>query len=1042
MKINKPYRGAWFCVLMFLTTLLPQTNLQAQEATSLVKGIVQNTNNEPVAGVSVIIKNSKTNFTAGVSTDSSGFFTFSRLPSGGPYSFNFSAVGYETQSLTGYKIKEGILLSLVVKLKAVATTLNDVVVVGYGTVKKKDLTGSVAHVKMSDMQNKEAVSIADYLRGSVAGLNVARSSSVTGAQSLEIRGPTSIGASTQPLIVVDGMIFQGLLNDINPADIDAIDVLKDASSTAIYGSRAAAGVIIVTTKQGKTDKPVINFDAKYGISSLLKRESAYDVDGYLNMRSDALASLSTTHANQPEYYKDPRNLKSTDVQTWLKYDGAGVPSTANPMEYWLLRLKLYPGEIANYNAGNSTNWVDKVFRTGEMKDYNLSVSGKSNSFNYYWSLGMLDNKGIVYNDNYKNIRTRINITSDVTSYLQTGMRVNFSSTQQDNTAADWSTAYTASPLGDVYDAKGHYNTYPNTDIIAKNPFDKTPYVGKNRNQNILGALFAKVKLPLNITYELDYNNNWAKNLAYVYKPSYTIDALSTNGAASRVDYNQYDWSLDNILRWEQTIGRNSFNVLVLYNSSKYQSQKTNANATNFSISEALAFHSLSLGSTPSVSSDDQEDTRASMLARLNYSYNERYLLTASFRRDGYSAFGQSNPWANFPSVALAWRASKEQFMKSVDWVNDLKLRLSYGVSGNSGIGRYTALSLLTNGNYVQNGQTIISLYPTNMSNANLKWEQTSSLNAGLDVSMFRSRVNATLDVYKMTTKNMLLARTLPTLTGYTSIMSNLGQLDNKGLEVTVNASVIQAAKLKWNTGFNFSLNRNKIIHLYGDITNIVDSTGKVIGQREVDDPTNGRYIGHSLDEIYGYQIIGVWQTADKALAAKYGRVPGDYRTNDPNNDTKLEPLDYIWQGYTKPRFRLSMRNSFTLNNAIDISFLVRANLGFKKVLDNNAISSSYSDRVTQTVYPYWTPDNPSDTWGRLGFNKTGNIYTDASFIRMDDFSVGYRFSQQLLRRLKIVNARVYVNVDNVWSIDKSKSWDIETGAPTPTVFTSGISITL
>jgi TonB-linked SusC/RagA family outer membrane protein len=1041
MRVGHSRSKVYACAITLLVLIISSC-LQAQDKTSVVKGLVQDNNNNPVGGVSVTIRNTKNNFTSGVNADSAGVFSFSRIPSGGPYSFTFSALGYENQTLSGYTIKENIILSLVVKMKSVAATLTDVVVVGYGTMKKKDLTGSVSHVKMSDMQNKEGVSIADFLRGAVAGLNISRSASVTGAQSFEIRGATSIGASTQPLLVVDGMIFSGLLNDINPSDIEAIDVLKDASSTAIYGSRAAAGVILITTKQGKTEKPVISFDEKYSVSTLPEKQQAYDVDGYLNMRSDAMASLYTTHANQPEYYKDPRTLKNVDVQTWLKYDGAGVPANADPVEYWLLRLNLYPGEIANYKAGKSVDWVGGAFRPGVIQNYNASISGKTSNLNYYWSLGLLDNKGVVANDDYRNIRTRVNITSDITDFLQTGMRVNLSTTTQDNTAANYRNAYQVSPLGDMYDDKGHYKTYPNTDIMGQNPFDKTQYIGQNRNLDIIGSLFAKIKLPFNINYELDYNNRWGSNLTYVYKPSYTIDALLTNGSASRQDFRQYEWSLDNILRWDKTIGAHRISVLLLYNSARFSSTQTNANASNFSLSEVLNYHSLSLGATPSVNSNDQEDTRASGLIRLNYAYNVKYLVTASVRRDGYSAFGQANPWADFPSVALAWRMSKEDFFKNVKSINDMKLRLSYGMSGNSGIGRYTALSQLSNGTYVRDGQTIISLYPTSLSNKDLKWEQTTSLNAGFDISMFNSRLNATVDVYYMTTKNMLLARTLPTLTGFTSIMSNLGQLDNRGVELTINAVPAQNARFKWNTDFTFSLNRNKIVHLYGDMVDVVDANGKVTGQREVDDPTNGRYIGHALDEIYGYQVIGVWQVSEKTQAAKYGRVPGDYKTNDPNSDGKLEPLDYVWQGYTKPRFRFSMRNSFTINNCLDISFLIRSNLGYMKTLDNDATSSGYADRTAQAVYPYWTPENQSNTWGRLGFQKTGNIYNSASFLRIDDLSIGYRFNPKILSKAKIRNARIYLNIDNVWSFDKSQYWDIETGAPTPTIFTTGISLSL
>ncbi|WP_299590427.1 SusC/RagA family TonB-linked outer membrane protein [Mucilaginibacter sp.] len=1033
--LEQCFKGQPFSYVINKNTIViaPKKQIETGEVHEIsISGKVTDEKGETLPGVTIRLKDGSRTSIA----DANG--NYSILIPDGKGILVYSFVGYMTQEIAVNNRTK-----IDIQLQSKPAALNEIIVVGYGTQKKSDLTGAVSHINMSQLQNKEALSIADYLRGSIAGLNISRSSSVTGAQSFEVRGATSIGASTQPLIVVDGMIFQGLLNDINPEDIETIDVLKDASSTAIYGSRAAAGVIILTTKKGKTDKPTINFDVKSGVSALLTKEKAYGVDDYLNMRADAMESKYATHATQREYYKDPRALKSVDLQTWLKYDGTGVPANANPMDYWLLRLNLYPGEIANYNAGKSINWVNKVFRNGTMHDYNASISGKTSNLNYYWSLGLLDNAGVVYNDNYRNVRTRINITADVTSYLQTGARVNFSSTRQDDTPAEWQLAYTNSPLGDLYDANGHYNNYPNTDIIGRNPFDKTQYNGEKRNQNIIGSLFAKVKLPFNIGYEMDYNNHWGNKSTYTYKPNYTIAALLTNGSASREEFQQYDWSVDHILHWEQTIAqKHKVNVLLLYNTAKYSSRQTDANATNFNISQALTFHDISLGGTPNVNSDDESDTRASILARLNYTYNDKYLLTASIRRDGYSAFGQSNPWANFPSLAVAWKVSEEGFMKPIDWISETKVRVSYGLSGNSGIGRYTALSQLTNGTYVRDGQTTISLYPTNMANTDLKWEQTASLNFGLDMGFFRNRITATLDMYLMTTKNLLLARTLPTLTGYTSVISNLGQLDNRGLELTIGAGLIQKPRFKWNTNFTFSFNRNKIVHLYGDKKDVLDANGNVIGQVEVDDPTNGRYIGHSLDEIYGYQIVGVWQTAEKDKAAKYGRVPGDYKTFDSNDDNKLEPLDYVWQGYTKPRFRFSQRHSLTLYNAVDISFLLSANLGNKKILDNDAINSGYSDRVSQLVKPYWTPDNQLNNWARLGYSKTGDIYTNAGFLRMDDFSIAYRFNPKLLKKAQIQNARIFLNADNVWSIDKSQYWDIETGAPTPFTLTAGISLTL
>ena len=289
---------------------------------------------------------------------------------------------------------------------------------------------------------------------------------------------------------------------------------------------------------------------------------------------------------------------------------------------------------------------------------------------------------------------------------------------------------------------------------------------------------------------------------------------------------------------------------------------------------------------------------------------------------------------------------------------------------------------------------------------------------------------------------MLLPRALPTLSGYTSITANMGQLDNKGLEATINSVNIKRDNLNWTTSFTFSLNRNKIIHLYGDYVDVLDENGKVIGTKEADDPTNGRYIGHALDEIYGYKVIGIWQEAEAAQALTFGRLPGDYKTQDTDPNGKLEPKDYVWQGNTKPLYRLSMRNNFNIYKAIDVSFLMRANIGQKKAFNYN--DSGYSDRVSQMVFPYWTPENKSNEWGRLGFQKTGTIYKDASFLRIDDCSVGYNLPKNLLKRVHVNAARVYFNVDNIGSFDNSEwlIWDPETANPTPCTFSFGLSLSM
>lgn len=995
-----------------------------------LKGKVSDKNTVPVPGAVIMTEDKSSN----TITDLDGLFEIQVEPDA---VIEVSCLGFTTLSVS---VSNRSYMDII--LEEEYNSLDEIVVVGYGTQRKKDLTGAIASVNMEKFGNQQSVSIADYLRGSVAGLNISRSSSLSGQDSFQIRGETSLGASCEPLLVVDGIIYGGSLGDINPNDVESISVMKDASSAAVYGASGAGGVILISTKKGKGDKPTIRFDLKHSLAHLFNPEEMYKGEEYLDMRADAIRTRrGDNNWQKEEYYTNPYKLQNTDLKSWIGYD-AGRGENSDPTAIWLERLELQPMEIENYYERNYTDWYNETFRTGQLKDYNVSVSGSTNKLSYYWSVGFLDNDGVVKNDKYRNVRSRINLTNDITDWLQVGVRAFLSSANSDGQAAEWAEAYQASPLGDVYDADGNYSRYPNDDIQGQNPLEKTQFDNMNRSLRINGTVFAKIRLPFGFSFESSYDNRWQTNQNYTYKPSYTIDAMKDGGVAEREDYKAYEWTIENMLKWNKTFGEHRIDVTLLQSAYRWSSWQTVSGASLFSTSEALGYHNMGLGDIQTAGSMDQTETKASYMARVNWSLKDRYFLSASWRMDGFSGFGQDNPWAHFPGVSAAWRISEENWMKNASWLSNLKLRASYGRNGNSNFGRYKALAAVSNGYYINNGSSVVTLYPSAMGNKTLSWEQTSAYNVGIDLGLWKNRLSLTLEGYLMKTTNQLLDRSLPTISGFNSVISNLGQIDNKGFELSISSVNINRRNFKWNTDLAVWLNRNRITHLYGEMEDILDENGTVIGQKEADDPTNGWYIGHAIDEIYGYEIVGVWQESEIEEARQFGFVPGDYKTYAAPGHTSLSSEDYTWQGYKKPRVSFSIRNSMSFfNDALEFSFMIRSELGHKKA-SNEICVGSYADRVTQYKYPYWTYENPSDYWGRLGAKRTGTLYRSASFVRIDNLSLCYNFPAKLLSKAKIQGAKISFNVDNVYSFDNWLYWDVETKSPIPTTFTLGLSITL
>ena len=819
-------------ILWLIAFLLFTVQLSAQQKVT-VKGKITDEHNEPVIGANIMEKGT----TNGVISDFDGFFTLN-VSSGATLVVSY--IGFAQQEIPVKDKRD-----FVIRLAEDSETLNEVVVIGYGSARKRDLTGAVMQVKSAQLENESPSSMQDLLRANVPGLSVGFSAGPKPGGSLLIRGKNSINAGTDPLIVLDGVIYPGDLADINPNDIEQIDVLKDASSAAIYGARSASGVIIITTKMGKSEKPTISFDASIGVATQAIVPEVYQGDEFTAWRTDVFNSANPNH--RPYEFNDPRKLPAdVSIEDWMKYDN----STGDPVETWLRRIGFKNLEIQNYLDGKSVDWADMVFQNGLRQDYNASISGKTKGVNYYWSMGWTDNEGIIVNNGYKSFKTRLNLDAKINKFLTVGLNAQFVQRDASAIGADWVQYQKLTPYGSPTNEDGTMKLNPGDDTSAKHPLIDSYYTDKRNVINNLNAnIYAKVSLPFNISYQMNFSPRYEWATDYVHKSSEHPSWKDFGGSASRTFRNDFLWQLDNIVKWKQTFAKvHDVDFTFLFNAEKFQRWSDEMNNEGFDPNDDLGYHYMKGGILPTISSNDEYRTGDALMARLFYSYDNRYMITGTVRRDGYSAFGQKNPRAVFPSVAVGWVFSDEPFLKKLNWLDYGKLRFSWGLNGNRDIGVYRALARMGNSKYmyvspdgkVYNGSY---LYVNSLANKELKWERTASFNLGLDFSIFNERLKGNIDIYKANTKDLLIERTLPELIGFSSVMSNLGEVENKGIELSLTSKNIDTKNFAWSSTFNFTLNRNKIVHLYGDMVDVLDENGNVVGQKEADDIKNKWFIG-------------------------------------------------------------------------------------------------------------------------------------------------------------------------------------------------------
>ena len=1035
-----------FALILFLSGMFI---CQAYAQRTTVKGIVKDHSGEALIGVNVVEKG-KTN---GTITGSDGMFSLN--VSGKKPVLVCSYIGYVTEEIPIVSQE-----MLTITLKEDTEELDEVLVIGYGTAKKKDLTGAISRVKAEKMEAEAPRSVQDLLRASAAGLSISMSTDAAGTADLQIRGKNTLSAGSAPLIVLDGVIYDGSMQDINAMDVESIDVLKDASSVAVYGAKAANGVIAITTKKGNTGKPVITFNANVGLVHNSRLPKTVDGAGFLAFRQEYAEGLLSQDelTAQPGKYADPRTLSSMGIDplTWYNYDqknpGSALPDDKTLVTTWLTRLNLQNIEIENYLNGVETNWDDIVYQTGLQQDYTTSISNRTDNFSYYWSLGYADREGVKTGDRYRNFRSRLNLESKVTSFLTVGLNSQFATHIGGYLAADVDQREHNSPYttNEIDNLDSPYRMYPSGDNNTKNPFFDNLYRDRRDiNHDFNANLYAILKLPFGLEYQMNFTPRYHWYEYMNHESSQHPEWAGEGGKSERKNEKTFNWLLDHIVRWKQEFGKDHrVEATFLFNAEKGQWWQTVAKNQQFTPSDVLGYHNIGAGAIPSVSSNDTYKTGDALMGRIFYSFKDKYLITASVRRDGYSAFGQMNPRATFPAVALGWVFTSEKFMEaSGSWLNYGKLRFSWGQNGNRDIGQYDALASLNSGlhPYIdQNGNVYVTsqIYINRMPNNTLKWERTASYNIGIDFSVCGDRLSGSMETYMAETNDLLVNRSLPSILGYDNVKANLGTLTNRGFELTLNANVIENRNFSWNSSGTFSFNRRKIKHLYGDKEEIKDADGNVIGYKEADDLANKWFIGHDTDQIWDYERDGVWQLGEEEEAAKYGNKPGDFKYIDQNSDGVMDNDDKIFQGYTTPRFRWSWRNEFTFYKNFNLSFMVYSHIGQYGTFNRAANTGGMFDRYTVVDIPRWTKDNPTNDYGRLGSKNIGSNYVKKTFVRMENITLSYNVPQNFLKRFSVQNMRFSVAVRNPFVITGWTFGDPEGGDTTLRTVNFGVNFTL
>lgn len=933
--------------------------------------VISGSDNYPIIGANILVKGT----TIGTITDVDGNFSF-EAPKGSTLIVSY--IGYQSQEM---QVSGNAPLKII--LSEDTEKLDEVVVIGYGSQKKSDMTGGIVAVGNEKLQMVSTNNLMDKLAGQVPGLNITmEKASPSEDQVLRVRGENSLTADNSPLIVLDGIPYSGSLGDIDPDNIENLSVLKDASSAAIYGSRGANGVILIQTKKGKKGTATVSYKGQIGLS---QPERRVDV------------------MKGPEYVKFLQ-----DQWAYMNYNGV----IKNPEDI------LNVSEIENWKNGIETDWQDQIFRTALTNSHQISVSGGTEKTTYMASISRLNQEGVVKDTGMKRTNIALNITQQLGNWLTIGMATQAVQKEYGGIQAGISDALCQSPYGQPYNSDGSLNFYPMDQTLHPNPLADLEATSDKTARNIFVSTYAEAKLPIKgLSFRTNFGYNYRNKFEASYYGRNTVTGKAKNGSAAIKNQHDWDYTWENVLKYELQLGKHKFDATGLFSMQQTSQEISEQKGTSF-VNDDSEYHNMAgAEENKTVTSELTETAMLSYMLRLNYNYANRYLFTATGRSDGYSAFGTNNKYAFFPSLAAAWNISSEEFMESTNsWMDMLKIRLSWGSNGNQAIKAYQTLDRLKLTNYIwgDKGTTVndVILSYNSIGNPNLKWETTRTVNAGVDFSFFNSRLSGSIDFYVSKTSDLLMSRTVPIMNGYNSIMDNVGETRNTGIELALNSVNMENKDFRWSTSYNFSLNRDKIIELRGD--------GK-------DDITNKWFIGEPVKVYYDYNVIGTWQEDDNFLNAdgkeiQKGAKPGHAKLEDVDGDGTITAKDKKIIGSKLPSFTMSLGNTFTYKD-FTFSFLLNGVFGaWKEMIDYNfdRWSSKYN---YISGMDYWTPENPTNAMtspGYVPYDKH-SFYKKMNYVRIKNITLGYNIPKTILNPVGISALNVNLSVNNLYTFSNVKN---------------------
>ena len=1002
---------------------LTQMQMAIAQDRAISGKVLSKTEGTALPGVSVLVKGSSN----GTITDTEGNYQLN-VPNSATLVFSF--IGFTTQ-----EVAVGNRSVVDVNMATDAKALSEVVVIGYGTQTKRAVTGSVASVNYDKFKDRSFSNVTQALAGELPGVNITQGQGAPGQTPIiRIRGISSITAGTNPLYVVDGLPMENFnLNNVNPQDIESVEVLKDASSAAIYGSRGANGVIIITTKLGKPGKTAINASYEYGMQEVTRRIELMNAPQFVQYYVDAhnnawIASAPGRSAS------DPNSVRSTQYR---------IPEDfiTNPQQF-----------------GNGTDWQDVMYRTAPSHNAQLSVAGGTDKTQFLFSGSYLDQDAVLDQNYYKRLSFRSNIRHTVSDKFSIGANIAFTGIfdRTDGTQGKSdvvSLGVQSDPIFPVYNELGNlgfkdpnstwYRFATYTDLQLWHPYSLTREISKqNKSFNTLGTAFVEYNILESLKFRSSINGNLYNTRYNSYQNKDQKFGYSS-ALAARGDVNSsfmLNWLTENVLTYDKKFGNHGLTALVGYTAQKQRDEYSALTSSNFPND---LVQTLNAGTATSGTSLASEWSMLSYLARINYNFLDKYFLTGTIRRDGSSRFGTNTKWGYFPSISAGWLVSDEAFMQNFTAVNNLKIRASYGVAGNNQIPNYGQVGLLGSQNYVYGNNLGNGLNVNNIANPDLKWEKTTQLNLGIDVGLLQNRLNLTAEVYNSTTNDLLLFVPVPDITGFATQLTNIGKMRNRGFEFGLNSRNM-VGNFTWTTDFNFSLNRNKVLELGPGNAPLIFTDYVVTVKTEV---------GQPISNYYGYVFDGVYKNQAEIDASPHDptTTPGDPIVRDVNKDGQITDADRTTLGNYQANFTSGITNTFGYKG-IEFSFMLQGSFGGEianQLVRYNAIWNGGRNAYAE-VANYWKSESdPGDgkhfkpTVAPRGLQEKFSSYwvEDGSFVRVKNIRVSYALPANLLIRLPVKSARLYLNAENVHLFSKYLNYDPENTTYSSTTYSTTATAT-